>query len=72
MIYAILLSSGLLTILVARKTSEEVIKIATMIVGLLLLVWGLSLAPSKIQIIVEIMVVLIIFPICTRCNEKIG
>lgn len=72
MICAILLSSGLLTILVAKQTSEEVLRIATMFVGLLLLLWGLSLAPTKIQIIVEIIVIVIIFPVCTRCNQVTG
>ena len=63
----IFLSLGLMTFGMALSTKEEVNRIATMVAGSILLVWGFSLTPLPFQLLVECSILVPVFCICMRC-----
>lgn len=67
MISLVLLLIGLATFFFALRTKEEIHRIAAMVVGTIVLVWGFALAPLSFQLLFEIISVLGAFFVCMRC-----
>jgi len=65
--YLVLLAVGLVVIWFGLKIKDDVLMIGSAITGALLLIWGFALTPSQLQLIVEILIVVAIFPICLKC-----
>ena len=65
--YLVLLAVGLVVIWFGLKTKDDVLMIGSAITGALLLIWGFALTPSQLQLIVEILIVVAVFPICLKC-----
>ncbi|MEM6352012.1 MAG: hypothetical protein AAFR99_18060 [Cyanobacteria bacterium J06629_9] len=64
----LLLAMGLGVIWVSIRLQEEVLLIAAAIAGLGLLVWGFVLTPSHWQVAMEVLVIVLLFPVCVRCT----
>ncbi|NJL88259.1 MAG: hypothetical protein HC886_23575 [Leptolyngbyaceae cyanobacterium SM1_1_3] len=67
MTYLILLAIGFAMLLASIRIREEVLVIATTVTGLVFLVWGFALTPASLQLIVEVPLVIVAFPVCIRC-----
>jgi hypothetical protein len=65
--YLVLLAVGLVVIWFGLKTKDDVLMIGSAITGALLLIWGFALTPFQLQLIVEILIVVAVFPICLKC-----
>jgi hypothetical protein len=65
--YLVLLAVGLVVIWFGLKTKDDVLMIGAAITGALLLIWGFALTPFQLQLIVEILIVVAVFPICLKC-----
>ncbi|MGQ4648990.1 hypothetical protein [Lyngbya aestuarii] len=55
----ILLGSGIWAIWIGIKSCEQVHGIALILTGLIMAIWGLTLAPLGIQIFVEILLIVL-------------
>ena len=65
--YLVLLAVGLVVIWFGLKTKDDVLMIGSAFTGALLLIWGFALTPSELQLIVEVLIVVAVFPICLKC-----
>ncbi|MEO0539929.1 MAG: hypothetical protein AAFZ80_03580 [Cyanobacteria bacterium P01_A01_bin.105] len=64
----LLLSIGLAIIWGGMRLQEEVLLIAAALVGLCLLIGGFVLTPPHWQVAMEVLVVVLLFPVCVRCT----
>lgn len=65
--YLVLLAVGLVVIWFGLKTKDDVLMVGAAFTGALLLIWGFALTPSQFQLIVEVLIVVAVFPICLKC-----
>lgn len=65
--YLILLGIGLLTTWTGLKTTDEVLRIAAAVSGVLFIIWGLALTPLQLQLLIAALAIVAVFPICIRC-----
>lgn len=63
----ILLGMGILWF--GLRLQEEVLLIAAALTGGACLVWGFAMTPSSLQLLAEVAVAIIMFPVCTRCLD---
>ncbi|MEH2172388.1 hypothetical protein [Nostoc sp.] len=63
----VLLLIGLGTLFLVFNTKDEIHRITAMVSGIILLIWGLALAPLSFQLLIEIVSVLAAFSVCMRC-----
>ena len=68
----LLLAAGLALIWIGIRFKEEELLIAATLAGLFLLVWGFVLTPAHWQVTMEILVVVLLFPVCVRCTFDTG
>ena len=68
----LLLAAGLALIWGGIRFKEEELLIATALAGLCLLVWGFVLTPPHWQVAMEVLVVIVLFPVCVRCTMDNG
>lgn len=69
MIYILILAMGLACILIGLRIEEEVYRLSAAFIGAIVLIWGFTLTPATLQVIVEIGIILSVFSICLRCWE---
>ncbi len=65
--YLILLAIGLVITWTGLKTTDEVLRIAAAVSGVLFIIWGLALTPLQLQLLIAALVIVAVFPICIRC-----
>lgn len=70
MTYLLVLTIGFAIIWLAINIQEEVIRISTVIMGVLVSIWGFSLSPASFQVAIEVLGVFSIFSFCIRCWDK--
>ncbi|MBD0346635.1 MAG: hypothetical protein ICV63_17775 [Coleofasciculus sp. Co-bin14] len=63
----VLLAVGLGTFAIALSTKDDIYRIAVMVAGAIVLVWGFALTPLPFQLLVEISILVPISTICLRC-----
>jgi hypothetical protein len=63
----VLLAVGLGIFAMALSTKDDIYRIAIMVAGAIVLVWGFALAPLPFQLLVEISILVPISTICLRC-----
>ncbi len=63
----VLLAVGLGIFGMALSTKDDVNRIAVMVAGAIILVWGFALAPLPFQLLIEISILVPVSTICLRC-----
>ena len=63
----VLLAVGLGTFAMALRTKDDINRIAVMVAGAILLVWGFALAPLPFQLLIELAILVPVSTICLRC-----
>ncbi|WP_276751397.1 hypothetical protein [Chlorogloeopsis fritschii] len=63
----VLLLIGLGTFWLALSTKDEINRVAAVVAGTISLIWGFTLAPLQLQLLIEIVSVLATFFVCMRC-----
>ncbi len=63
----VLLAVGLGTFAMALRTKDDINRLAVMVAGAIVLVWGFALAPLPFQLLVEIGILVQVSSICLRC-----
>jgi hypothetical protein len=63
----VLLAVGLGIFGMALRTKDDVNRIAVMVGGAIILVWGFALAPLPFQLLIEISILVPVSTICLRC-----
>ncbi len=64
----VLLTLGVTLIWRGIRFQEEELLIAAALGGLCLLIWGFVLTPAHWQVAMEVLVIVLLFPVCVRCT----
>ncbi|WP_019506599.1 hypothetical protein [Pleurocapsa sp. PCC 7319] len=67
MSFVIFLGLGFGVIAWGLKAQEEIAQLSAVILGAILLMWGLCLTPQKFLLVTEILTVIMVFRGCIRC-----
>ena len=67
MSFVIFLGLGCGVIAWGLKTKEEIAQLSAVILGAILLIWGLCLTPQKLLLGAEVLIVSMVFRGCLRC-----
>lgn len=67
MSFVIFLGLGCGTIAWSLRAQEEIVQLSAVILGAILLIWGLCLTPQKFLLGAEILIVVVVFRGCLRC-----
>jgi hypothetical protein len=71
MVYVILWALGFAIFWAGLKLfDDEVILITSAMVGSALIIGGLAVAPSPLQMAIEIVLIIVLFNVCMRCIER--
>jgi hypothetical protein len=71
MVYVILWALGFALFWAGLKLfDDEVILITSAMVGSALIIGGLAVAPSPLQMAIEIVLIIVLFNVCMRCIER--
>lgn len=69
-IYLILLGLGLSIIWLGLRTKDEIYRLGAVISGAIVLVWGFAETPTQLQVLIEAIALIAMFPVCMRCLKE--
>lgn len=68
--YLLFLAVGMGLVWVSLKFKDDVYRLATAVTGAILIVWGFALTPLQLQLPIEALVLVLVFPLCLRCLKE--
>lgn len=68
--YLLFLAIGIGIIWVSLRFADDVFRLAGALSGAIFVVWGFAQTPLQLQLPLEVLVLVIVFPLCMRCVKS--